>query len=88
MRIIPIAVALSLALAGPAIAASTSAKMTGQEQNASGQRALVPSFAIVEDAWVSSGRRPAQAAAHFARRRGAITARYVGPSARGNRVCE
>jgi hypothetical protein len=36
MRIIPMAVALGLALAGPALAASTSAKMTGQEQNASG----------------------------------------------------
>lgn len=36
MRIIPMAVRLVLALAGPALAASTSAKMTGQEQNASG----------------------------------------------------
>ena len=35
-RIIPMAVALSLALAGPALAANTSAKMTGQDQNASG----------------------------------------------------
>jgi hypothetical protein len=36
MQIILIAVALSLTLAGPALAASTSAKMTGQDQNASG----------------------------------------------------
>ncbi len=37
MRIFPIAVALGVALAGPALAASsTSAKMTGQDQNATG----------------------------------------------------
>jgi hypothetical protein len=36
MRIIPISVALFMALAGPALAASTSAKMTGQDQNATG----------------------------------------------------
>ncbi len=36
MRIFPISVALVVALAGPALAASTSAKMTGQDQNSSG----------------------------------------------------
>lgn len=36
MRFAAMAVALGLALAGPALAASTSAKMTGQDQNASG----------------------------------------------------
>lgn len=34
MRIFPIAVALGLMLAGPALAASKSAKMKGQDQNA------------------------------------------------------
>jgi hypothetical protein len=34
MRIVPIAVALGLMLAGPALAASESAKMKGQDQNA------------------------------------------------------
>ncbi len=34
MRIFPIAIALGLALTGPALAASKSAKMTGQDQNA------------------------------------------------------
>lgn len=36
MRILPISVALVVALAGPALAASTSAKMTGQDQNSTG----------------------------------------------------
>jgi hypothetical protein len=36
MRIFPIAIALGLVLAGPALAASKSAKMTGQDQNATG----------------------------------------------------
>ena len=36
MRIIPIAVILILTFAVPALAASTSAKMTGQDQNATG----------------------------------------------------
>ncbi len=36
MRIFPIAIALRLIIAGPALAASKSAKMTGQDQNASG----------------------------------------------------
>jgi hypothetical protein len=36
MRIIPIVVVLIVSFAGPALAASTSAKMTGQEQNATG----------------------------------------------------
>ena len=34
MRIFPIAIALGLTLAGPALAASESAKMKGQDQNA------------------------------------------------------
>ena len=34
MRIFPIAIALGLIIAGPALAASKSAKMTGQDQNA------------------------------------------------------
>ncbi len=36
MRILPISIALVLALAAPALAASSSAKMTGQDQNATG----------------------------------------------------
>jgi hypothetical protein len=36
MRLIQISVALVLAMAGPALAASTSAKMTGQDQNPTG----------------------------------------------------
>ena len=36
MRIAPMAVALVVAIAGPALAASTSAKMTGHDQNATG----------------------------------------------------
>jgi hypothetical protein len=36
MRIIQITIALIMAFAGPALAASTSAKMTGQDQNATG----------------------------------------------------
>ena len=36
MRIIPMAVVFVVALAGPALAASTSAKMTGHDQNATG----------------------------------------------------
>lgn len=36
MRTFPIAIALSLALAGPALAASESAKMTGKNEYATG----------------------------------------------------
>ena len=36
MRVFPIAIALSLALAGPALAASESAKMTGKNANPTG----------------------------------------------------